>query len=313
MERATSILVVHPDRKTQRVVHRILGVTGHAVEIADSLARATAALAAAAPRLVVIDAAAALEPDADEFFARARAAGVEACLTLLGAPSADRVPQLLGRGAVTNLLVHAMPVLAEELAITAYKLLRGDLFGAEKYLLWGTELHAVTLERASQRAQITAELADALRARGQSTRVAAMARLVADELISNAVHNAPVDDAGVHVRRELPRDRELELTGRHRVHVRWGCDARYVAVEVADEFGSLGERTILGALARREVQPTGGGAGLGLSLAYRSCDHLVFNLAPNRRTEIIALIDVRYRATERAPASSYNVFVEKAP
>ena len=58
--------------------------------------------------------------------------------------------------------------------------------------------------------------------------------------------------------------------------------------------------------------PAGGGAGMGIALAYRSCDHLVFNLAPGVRTEIIALIDVRYPPTERMPASSYNVFVERS-
>ena len=59
-------------------------------------------------------------------------------------------------GAVTNLLVHPMPVLAEELTITAQKLIRGDLFGAEKYLLWGTELHERVITRASQRAHVVA-------------------------------------------------------------------------------------------------------------------------------------------------------------
>ncbi len=53
-----------------------------------------------------------------------------------------------------------------------------------------------------------------------------MTMLVADELISNAVHDAPVDAAGVHYRRDLPRDVELELDARHQVRLRWGCDAR---------------------------------------------------------------------------------------
>ena len=60
---------------------------------------------------------------------------------------------------------------------------------------------------------------------------------------------------------------------------------------------------------------TGEGAGMGISLAYRSCDHLVFNLAPGKRTEIIALIDVRANpgaASMPVPGSSYNVFVERA-
>jgi hypothetical protein len=125
------------------------------------------------------------------------------------------------------------------------------------------------------------------------------------------VHNAPVDDAGVHYRKDLRRDAELALDGRHQLRVRWGCDSRYVAIEVGDAFGSLDRDTALAALATQHARDGGAGAGLGLAMAYRSCDHLVFNLAPGRRTEVIALVDVRYPPTEHPPASSYNVFVEK--
>lgn len=284
-------------------------MTGYAIELADDLRQATARLDALRPRLVVTDAGVALDPDAAAFFARAHACGADACMTLLG--GFDRVPQILAIGAVTNLLVHPMPVLAEELTLTAHKLMRGDLFGADKYLLWGTELHETAITRASQRAEVVAELEAALRGRGQNARVAQLARLVADELISNAVHNAPVDAAGVHYRKDLRRDAELALDARHEVRVRWGCDSRYVAIEVNDGFGSLDRDTALGALSKQHARDVGAGAGLGLAMAYRSCDHLVFNLAPGRRTEVIALVDVRYPPTEQPPASSYNVFVEK--
>lgn len=233
-------------------------------------------------------------------------------MTLIGPASAERVPAILGMGAVTNLLVHPMPILAEELVITAQKLIRHDLFGVEKYLLWGTQLHDTTLTRGSQRPDLVAQLAEQVRALGQSARVGSMAMLVADELLSNAVHNAPVDKAGEHYRKDLAREHELLLDDRHRVRFRWGCDARYLAIEVTDWFGSLDRSTILAALAKNDVRESGGGAGMGIALAYRSCDHLVFNLAPGVRTEIIALIDVRYPPTERTPASSYNVFVERS-
>lgn len=233
-------------------------------------------------------------------------------MTLLGATSIDAVPKILGLGAVTNLLVHPMPVLAEELTITAQKLIKNDLFGVEKYLLWGTALQETVVTRGSQRPSIVADLSEQVRARGQSARVASMAMLVTDELLSNAVHNAPVDAAGTHYRKDLARDTELDLDARHQVRLRWGCDARYLAIEVNDTFGSLDRDTVLTALSKNDVRESGGGAGMGVSLAYRSCDHLVFNLSPGKRTEIIALIDVRHPPTERLAASSYNVFVERA-
>ena len=233
-------------------------------------------------------------------------------MMLADASQVAQMPRILGLGAVTNLLVHPMPILGEELTITAQKLIRGDLFGAEKYLLWGTKLTSITLTRASQRPQLVGDLAEEVRARGQSARVASMAMLVTDELLSNAVHNAPIDSAGTRYRAELARDAEVELDARHQVMLRWGCDGRYLAIEVTDPFGSLDRDTILNALVQNDVKDTGSGAGMGIALTYRSCDHLVFNLAPGKRTEVIALIDVRFPHGERIPASSYNVFVERS-
>jgi hypothetical protein len=290
-----SILIVTPDRKTQRTVQRILGVTGYHVDITDTLEQGIRLMQHRVPLLVVVD------------------GSVTSCMTLLSADAADDVPRILGLGAITNLLVHQMPVLAEELTTTVYKLIRRDLFGAEKYLLWGTELITHTLTRASQRAPLIAQIAEEVRARGQSARVSSMAMLVADELLSNAVHNAPVDANGEHTRRDVARTIEIELAGRDTVQLRWGCDARYLAIEVSDQYGSLDRDTILRSLAKDSIRETGGGAGMGIALAYRSCDHLVFNLAPGRRSELIALIDVRHPPAERTPVSSYNVFVEREP
>jgi len=309
--RSPSILIVHSDRKTQRVVQRILGVTGYPIDIADDLEQGVRLVQHLSPILVVLDGAAVGSPHAPAFIAAVAQRGTEACMTLLGAPSAP-LPTILGIGAITNLLVHPMPVLAEELTITAQKLIRGDLFGAEKYLLWGAQLHEATVVRASQRAELVGRISEHVRAVGQSARVASMAMLVTDELISNAVHNAPVDGSGEHYRKDLARDIEIELDAKHQVRLRWGFDARYVAIEVTDPWGSLDRDTILASLARNDVRDSGGGAGMGIALAYRSCDHLVFNLAPGKRTEIIALIDVRYPPSERMPASSYNVFVERS-
>lgn len=309
--RSPSILIVHPDHKTQRTVQRVLGGTGYRIDAADDLGQAVRLLSHLEPILVVLDGSAMASPNVKQFFATAKTRGAEACMTLVGAAQLEQTPRILGLGAVTNLLVHPMPLLGEELTITAQKLIRSDLFGAEKYLLWGTKLRSTTLTRASQRAHLVGDIAEEIRARGQSARVASMAMLVADELLSNAVHNAPVDERGTHYRAELARDVELELDGRHEVVLRWGCDGRYLAIEVTDPFGSLERDTVLRALVQNDIRQFGGGAGMGIALTYRSCDHLVFNLAPGKRTEVIALIDVRYPHSERVPASSYNVFVER--
>jgi hypothetical protein len=313
---APSILVLVPDRKTQRVVQRILGATMHRVEVADDVAQAERMVLHRTPALVVVDGALVAAGAATALLTLAAERGTVACLTLITAPGTVEVPRLLQLGAVTNLLANPMPVLAEELTATALKLLRKDLFGLEKYLAWGAQIQEAHVRRGAERAQLVEQVSAAVRSCGLGPRVASMAMLVTDELLSNAVHNAPVDGNGRHYRRDLARDTDLALQGKEIVRLRWACDARYLAIEVLDQFGSLDRDGILAALAkagaRDGVRDDGNGAGMGLVLTYRSCDHLVFNLDPGVRTEVIALIDVRSAPSERASAgSSYNVFVAR--
>jgi len=312
----STILVVVPDRKTQRVVQRILGATLHRVEIVDAVDQAERMLAHRVPALLVVDGALVAQGAAANLLAAAAERGTAACLTLLTGPGVVELPRLLQLGAVTNLLVNPMPVLAEELTITALKLLRGDLFGLEKYMAWGAQVQEAHMRRSAERGLLVEQLSGAVRAFGLGPRVASMAMLVADELLSNAVYSAPVDGDGRRYRRDLARDADTSFEGREVVRLRWACDARYLAIEVADQFGSLGRDTILASLAkagaRDGMRDDGTGAGMGLVLTYRSCDHLIFNLDPGRRTEVIALIDVRFPAAERpGPGSSYNVFVAR--
>src|SRR5688572_25879728 len=116
-------------------------------------------------------------------------------------------------------------------------------------------------------------------------RVASLASLVADELLSNALHDAPVDAAGAPRYADAPRDQPRHLTDRERVTLRYACDGRYLAIEVTDWWGSLREETVLRHLAKATsrspsegIEFRAGGAGMGVALAYSCCHHLIYNL-----------------------------------
>ena len=90
-----------------------------------------------------------------------------------------------------------MPVLAEELTITVAEAdPRRPVRRREVSAVGHRAARAHADAREPARRTLVAQLAETVRARGQSARVASMAMLVADELISNAVHNAPVDASG---------------------------------------------------------------------------------------------------------------------
>jgi CheY-like chemotaxis protein len=306
------ILVVHRDKKTVRTVHRILGGTFCPIEIVTTLAEAEARLAETEPYLLVVDHAIVLEDRGRGVLAgRGRAP----CLVLMQDTEPDDVAQMLGLDHLSYLLANPMPLLAEEMSVTALKLIRGEVWGLEKYLSWGTEVREHWLDDADQRVEIVERLGADVHGAGCGPRVAAQATLIADELISNALYNAPVDAGGLRYRGDEPRHGARALVDRERVRLRYACDARYFGIEVDDWFGSLDRATILRCLAKaggrrvEKVSMDTRGAGIGLATVYGTCNHLVFNLDPGRRTEVIALIDVRFRPAELSNAvCSFGVF-----
>jgi CheY-like chemotaxis protein len=307
-----TILVVHSDKKTQRTVHRILGGTFCPIEIVATLAEAEAKLATEHPFLLVVDHELVLHEAGRAVLAKREGAP---CLVLMHDAEPDDLSAMLGVDHLSYLLANPMPLLAEEMSITALKLIRGEIWGLEKYLAWGVETRTKTLDDAAQRVEIVQQLDDDVHAAGFGARVAAQATLIADELLSNALYNAPVDPAGVRYRGDEPRHGGRPLVGNEQVTLRYACDARYFAIEVTDKFGSLDRKTILRCLAKaggrmpEKVSMATRGAGIGLATVYGTCNHLVFNLESGVRTEVIALIDVRFRPAELTNAvCSFGVF-----
>ena len=312
------ILVVHGDRKAQRTIHRILGATLYTIDAVDNVAQAAKLLKQHVPALVVLDHSILDDEAGRAFVAAASAQGTTGCLVLVGEGDAEDIPKLFATGSLTNLLTHPMPILAEELTVTALKLLRNEIFGLEKYMSWGVEACTRELGNASDRSNAVDALARDVREFGLGPRVASMASLVADELLSNALYDAPVDADGNHIRIGEARHADRPLSGREVVTLRYSCDARYLAIEVSDLFGSLDRKTILQYLAKAarrggldKVEFGGSGAGMGIALSYSCCNHLIFNLSPGKRTEAIGLIDVRFKPSElRNTVPSFNVFIQ---
>jgi len=93
------------------------------------------------------------------------------------------------------------------------------------------------------------------------------------------------------------------------VTLRWATDARYVALEIRDRWGSIDPVACATRLAA--AQSTQG--GMGLPLAYACCNQLVIGHAPGALTEVVALLDVRFKPTELGRSASFHVFSGDAP
>jgi len=302
------IVVAHPERKAQRTLQRLVGATLCPVEVVadiDALLAATDATT-----IAVVDAGIAQSrADLRTHPARAWIAVPGEGLT----PADGAATSALLEAGWDHVVSHPMPLLAEELIATVQKLFRRDVFGLEKYMAWGAEVRSYALDDARDRDAAVATLAADVVAVGLPDRISSLVSVIADELIANAIYAAPIDDGGARIRAQEPRDASRALTGRDAVTVRWATDARYLAIEVRDQWGSIDLAAVAKKLAAggKQVTPEGEG-GMGLPLAYACSNQFVIGCEPNVMTEVITLVDVRYKPTELGRTASFHAFKREA-
>ncbi len=303
---AGRLVVAHPDRKAQRSLARLIGATLCPIEVVADLDALVAAVGDDDTAIAIVDAS--LAQARPELHARPARAWIAVPGEGLTPDDATAIDTLLVAG-WRHVVAHPVPVLAEELLATVQKLLRGDIFGLEKYMAWGAEVRSYKLDDCRDRDDAVATVARDVVAVGLPDRVGSLVSVIADELIANALYVAPVDATGVRFRSGDPRDRPRALTGRDVVTLRWATDARYLAVEVRDLWGTL-DPTTVGCRLARSAKQASNERGMGLPLAYACCNQLVVGSERDAVTEMIALLDVRYKPTELGRMASFHSFTK---
>jgi hypothetical protein len=214
-------------------------------------------------------------------------------------------------------LAAGLPLIDEtELIVTCNKLLTNDIFGLSKYVrVWGVEVSSATMAHAEDREVVLSDLDRFIRAVDCNSVIAQAVLMTADELLMNAIFNAPRGENGAPKYAHLNRHEKFKLDEREKVRVSYACDGRYIALSVSDNFGSLSRDVIFHYLRdsiegrAATMESKDGGAGLGIHMLSHAVTQLVFNVQPGSRTEVIALFYVRNgpRAFREA-GRSLNIF-----
>ena len=172
--------------------------------------------------------------------------------------------------------------------------------GPAPYLLAGTPIEERVVGGSAQKDEaLAALLADAARFSLSDEKVRRI-ETVADELMLNAVYDAPRDERGTLLHADKDRRTPVVLPAQAQVRVRWGCDGRTFVVSVADRFGALQRATVsehiqrlLDARSPRLGRSSEtGGAGLGLVLTYSAANQLALQVVRGRSTEATAVLHV---------------------
>jgi len=124
---------------------------------------------------------------------------------------------------------------------------------------------------------------------GIRPRMAALARDAIEELITNAIYDAPTDESGHHIYADTDRRHVVFLPENARPRVELAIHGTNIAATMSDPHGSLEVGTVRRFLAqglRGDLSDKAGGAGLGFARIYGLVDRLIVHVIPRVRTEI---------------------------
>ena len=309
--RSRRVLVAEPDRKQQTIARMALGGTGARLEMATNADELLAALEAAAtaktsPDLIFISSSLSSSlPEIRRLAPRAKVVymagnelkdSIDALKT-----SAPHLSNIVSRHSEDrNFTVRNM-------ATTVTKLVSNDLFGLEKYMMWGAEAQSRPITCSTERAKLIEDMQAHLESLGVRSRITERAGSVTEELLMNAIYDAPVEN-GVHHYAHLPRTTAVNLKPSEQGELRFAVDGMFAAVSVSDPFGAFTMNILLDYLEKNtnshgeSIQVSGkGGAGRGLHHIINNSDLVVFNVRANAKTEVIALFSLDPNAKDESP------------
>lgn len=318
--RGKRILFYDPDTRARRVAERALNATGSIVESAENDDDLMEKVLANSWDLMMInfDPPRRDDPKWTELFDKVEERWPKTKLVLHATSGTeDYLPLMAQRKFVRNLIAkNDEPLEPDELIITAEKLLRNDLFGLQKYLLWGVEPYCVRIQDSRKKQDYIAEVSEYAFSLGCNDRTVEMIETVVDELVTNAIYNAPRTEGGDPKYAKLSRREPVILEDHEAGELQFACDGDYIAVAQIDPFGSLTQDTVVTYLNRCLVKgpdqfsEASGGAGIGLFRVFQSLSKFIINISPGKKTEVISLIDLRLSMKRfRQAAKSFHIFI----
>ncbi len=200
----------------------------------------------------------------------------------------------------------------KSLTTTVAKILNNDFFGFEKYLAWGAHVIESKITFSEDRRVEIEKMKLHFKSMGVRTTFLDQAHLVADEMLMNAIYDAPTNSAGESLFNHMSRLDAVQLPENQAVTLRYGTDGVFLAVSVSDPYGSLTKSVLQSYLQKNfQGEETGsvgkGGAGKGLYMMITCSDFVVFNVKARKKTEVICFFQLE-RSRDDDPQPTFHLF-----
>ncbi len=209
-------------------------------------------------------------------------------------------------------------MVAEEFDITlltamATRVLAGDIFGLDKHIAWGAQIHSFLVGDYQEKSLCISQISEFCEAMSVRRKYRESIEQCLDEMLMNALYDAPVDEQGRQIFSEIPTKTRISLRVEQKVVVQYVCDGKQFAMAVRDAFGTLERSIVLRYLhkclhSEQQIDRKTGGAGLGLYLMANSASGVFFNVLPGVATEAVCTFDLQ---TPKVQLQSFGFFWEK--
>jgi len=307
------VLFLEPTKKQQVTIKSAMGGTGVDLQIAGTIEEGQASFQEKIPDVIFC------EETLADFFLWTQEQNFSGPLVLL--QSLNFNFDLLQKIEFVQNVISRDPEdragTVKSLLTSLTKFLHNDFFGLEKYLAWGTEVKSLTITKSADRQPSNDQMQEYFKAMGIRGTLIERLQVAAEEMMMNAVYDAPQDATGKAKYNHLPRSTPIDLHEREFPTFKFGSDGNMLAISVTDPFGGINRNLIAKYIKSCYEGNAGslntgkGGAGRGLHQILESCDFTIFNVQPGKKTEVIGLFDIDASIQKKDTRPRFQFFFAK--
>lgn len=167
--------------------------------------------------------------------------------------------------------------------------------GLEYFMPKGVQPKTIVLKNSRERRALSEAILNILTNASTPPQVAQLASQATDELLMNAIFDAPTQ-GGETYKRKLERNSEFDLSPREQVTLQFANSPGYFGICVRDQFGALKKDLVLGFIRKDyekqeyKVKEDDPGAGLGVYGILQGGLSMLFACQPNHFTEVMIFL-----------------------
>ncbi|PIU01221.1 MAG: hypothetical protein COT74_01570 [Bdellovibrionales bacterium CG10_big_fil_rev_8_21_14_0_10_45_34] len=182
------------------------------------------------------------------------------------------------------------------------------------------ELEEYWIQSTKQKVRLVKKVREFVESIPKASSVVDSALMVADELITNALFNAPVDEDKHHVYNDLDRTHQVNLAEKDMARLYLATNGSRLVVGCRDPFGSLRPQALVQHIKKTfdegissAMNMGGGGAHIGLRMVLDVSMSLYIVVDPWNTTNVFAVLPIgrRYRQMDDVPKALHVVNLTK--